>query len=95
MRQHCDACKHGLMLVSNPLGTLKERQKAAKAAAAAFGAAAKAAQETPSDEAVQKEQECQRAFDLANTLVAEAQAAAENVPKEVRGGEVKLEEQVG
>ena len=95
MRQHCDACKHGLMLDSNPLGTVRERQKAAKAAAAAFGAAAKAAQETPSDEAVQKEQECQRAFDLANTLVAEAQAAAENVPKEVRGGEVKLEEQVG
>ena len=44
---------------------------------------------------VQKEPECQRAFDVANALVAEAQAAAENVPKEVRGGEVKLEEQVG
>ena len=95
MRQHCDKCKHGLMLDSNPFGTVRERQKAAKAAAAAVGAAAKAAQETPSDEAAQKEEECQRALDAANALVAEAQAAAESVQKELRGREVKLEEQVG
>ena len=32
MRQHCSVCKHGLTLDSNPVGTVKERQKAAKAA---------------------------------------------------------------
>ncbi len=79
MRQHCNACKHGLMLDTYPFGTVRERQKAVKAAAAAVGAAAKVAQETPRDEAEQKEQECQRAFDLANALVAEVVPAAARI----------------
>ena len=95
MRQHCSVCKHGLTLDSNPVGTVKERQKAAKAAAAALGAAARAAEEAPGAAATQKEQECQRALDVANAVVAQAEAAAVAVQGEVRGREVKLEEQVG
>jgi len=95
MQLHCDACKLGLMLDSNPFGTVRELKKAVRTTAAAFGAAAKAAQEAPSAAATQKEEECQRAMDAAEALVVAAQAAAIAVPIELRGRDVKLEEQVG
>ena len=95
MRQHCSACKHGLTLDSNPFGTVATRKKAAKAAAAAYSAAVRAAEDAPSAEATQKEEECQRALAAAEALVEQAQPAADDVPHEVRGRDIKLEEQVG
>jgi hypothetical protein len=91
MRQHCSVCKHGLTFDSNPLGTFTQRQRAAEAAAAACSAAVKAAEDAPSAEATQKVEACQRAVYAAN---AEAQAAADYVPQELWGQEIKLEEQV-
>ena len=94
MRQHCSACRHGLTLDSNPFGTCKERKQAAKAAAAAWSAAVKAAEDAPSAAATLQEEECKRVLDAANALVAEAQAAADVVQEKLRGQDVKLEEQV-
>jgi hypothetical protein len=94
MQQHCSVCKHGFTLDSNPFGTFKQRQRAAKAAAAEYCAAVMAAEDAPSAEATQKEDECQRALDAANAAVAEAQAARDDLPEELRGQEIKLEEQV-
>jgi hypothetical protein len=95
MRQHCSACRHRLMLDSNPFGTCQERKKSALRCAAAWNAAVKAAEDAPSFEATQREEECRRLFDAANALVAEAQAAADAVQFERRGRDLKLEEQVG
>ncbi len=67
----------------------------AKAAYAAYSAAVNAAEEFPSAETTRKERECRRLVDAANALVAEAQAAADVVQCEMRGRDVKLEEQVG
>jgi hypothetical protein len=83
-----------LTLDSNPFGTCKERKRAAKAAAAAWSAAVKAAEDFPSAEATRQEEECKRLLDAANALVAEAQAAADVVRGNLLGRDVKLEEQV-
>jgi hypothetical protein len=95
MRRHCSLCTHGLTLDSNPFGTCKERRKAAQAAGAAYSAAVKAAEDCPSAEAAMREEECRALAEAANALVAEAQAAADVVQGELRGRDVKLEEQVG
>ena len=95
MRQHCSACRHRLTLDSNPFGTCKERKQAAKAAAAAWSAAVKAAEDAPSAAATREEEECKRLYDAATALVAEARAAADVVQDNLRGQDVKLEEQVG
>jgi hypothetical protein len=42
-----------------------------------------------------REEECRALAEAANALVAEAQAAADVVQGELRGRDVKLEEQVG
>jgi len=94
MRQHCSSCKHGLTLDSNPFGTVATRKKAVKAAAAAYSAAVRTAKDAPSAEATQKEEECQRALGAAEALVGQAQLAADDVPHELRGQDIKLEEQV-
>jgi hypothetical protein len=94
MRQHCSTCRHGLTLDSNPYGTCKERKKAATAAAAAWNAAVKAAEDVPSAEATREEEECKRLLDAATALAAEAQAAADVVRGNLLGQDVKLEEQV-
>jgi hypothetical protein len=80
-------------LDSNPFGTCKERRKAAQAAGAAYSAAVKAAEDFPSAEAALRDEECRMA-EAANALVAETQAAADVVQGELRGRDVKLEEQV-
>ena len=95
MQRHCSSCTYGLTLDSNPFVTCKERRKAAQAAAAAYSAAVKAAEDSPSAEATLREEECRALCDAANVLVAEAQAAADAVQGDLRGREVKLEEQVG
>jgi hypothetical protein len=94
MRQHCSACRHPLTLDSNPFGTCKERKQAAKAAAAAWSAAVKAAEDVPSAAATRQEEECKRLVDAATAQVVEAQAAADVVQENLRGQDVKLEEQV-
>lgn len=95
MMQHCDVCGHGLTLDSNPYGTMKERQKAEKAAAAAYSAAVRVAEDTPSDEAAAKEAECERVLHEAERLVVEAQTAADAVKENLRGKDIKSEDQVG
>jgi hypothetical protein len=95
MRQHCDTCKHGLTMDSNPFGTVRERQKAAREAAAAYGAAVKAAEDTPSDEATVNEAAFERAMAEANKLVEEALVAANAVKEQLRGQDIKSEDQVG
>jgi hypothetical protein len=95
MRQHCDMCKHGLTMDSNPFGTLKERQKASREAAAAYGAAIKAAEDTPSDEAMEKEAAFERAMVEANKRVEEAHVVANAVTEQLRGQDIKSEDQVG
>jgi hypothetical protein len=95
MKVHCDVCKHGLTMDSNPFGTLKQRQKASREAAAAYGAAIKAAEDAPSDEATRKEAACERAMIDANMLVEEAQAVANAVTEQLRGQDIKSEDQVG
>jgi hypothetical protein len=94
MRQHCDTCKHGLTMDSNPFGTVKERQKAAKEAAAAYSAAVKAAEDAPSDEATVKEAAFERAMVEAKKLVEEAQDAANDVKEQLKGQDIKSEDQV-
>jgi hypothetical protein len=80
---------------SNPFATCKERRKTAEAAKQAYTAAVIAAEDSPSDEATRKEEECQRAVDEANKLVAEAEAVVNAMHEALRGRDIKLEEQVG
>jgi hypothetical protein len=80
---------------SNPFGTVRERQKAARQAAAAYGAAVKAAEDTPSDEATVNEAAFERAMAEANKLVEEALVAANAVKEQLRGQDIKSEDQVG
>jgi hypothetical protein len=94
MRLHCEKCVLGLSMDSNPFGTFKERQKAAKATAAAYSAALKTLEDAPSDEAREKEAECMRAVNEAKKLVEEAQSVADTVNEALKGQDIKLEEQV-
>ena len=84
MREHCDACRHGLTLDANPFGTCKERKKAVEALAKVWIAAIQAA------EGSQEEEECKRKHDAAYALVAEAQAAAYVVQEKLGGQDVKF-----
>ncbi len=74
---------------------MKERQKAAKAAAAAYSAGVKAAEDEPSDEATRTEAAFERAMADANKLVQEAQIAANAVKEPLRGQDINLQDQVG
>jgi hypothetical protein len=95
MQHHCEKCGHGLSMDSNPFGTCKERRMAVAAAAKAYTAAVKDAEDTPGDEATRKEEECKRVRDEAKKMLEHAEAVANALPEALKGKDIKLEEQVG
>ncbi len=80
MRQHCATCGHGLAMDPNPHGTVKEREKALKAAMTELHKA------HGGDSIAQ-------ALRLAESRLAQSQAAAAAVAGEFAGRDIKMEEQ--
>jgi hypothetical protein len=92
MQLHCATCGHGLTMDANPLGTLKERQKAAYAAEREHDTVLAAAR-AGSPDAQARLQSCIDALELARAAVSSAQAAAYAVLGEFAGRDVRMEEQ--
>ncbi len=92
MQQHCTTCEHALTMDPNPNGSLKQWRKAAEAAEIERNAVLAAAR-SGNAEAQARLQGCIDALRLAESGLAQAQAAAAAVAGEFAGRDIKMEEQ--